>query len=47
MNKDFSDFVPGRDSLQRMLDAAVWAPNHRLTNPLAILRAGEGREQTG
>ena len=33
MNNDFSDFVPGRDSLQRMLDAAVWAPNHRLTNP--------------
>ncbi len=33
MNNDFSDFVPGRDSLERMLDAAVWAPNHRLTNP--------------
>ena len=33
MNNDFSDFVPDRDALQRMLDAAVWAPDHRLTNP--------------
>ena len=33
MSNDFSDFVPDRDALQRMLDAAVWAPNHRLTNP--------------
>ena len=33
MNNDFSDHVPSRDALQRMLDAAVWAPNHRLTNP--------------
>ena len=33
MNNDFSDVVPQRESLQRMLDAAVWAPNHRLTNP--------------
>lgn len=33
MNNDFSDAVPPREALQRMLDAAVWAPNHRLTNP--------------
>ena len=33
MNNDFSDAVPDRDALQRMLEAAVWAPNHRLTNP--------------
>ena len=33
MNNDFSDAVPSNDALQRMLDAAIWAPNHRLTNP--------------
>ncbi len=33
MNNEFTDDVPSRESLQRMLDAAVWAPNHRLTNP--------------
>ena len=33
MNNEFSEEVPPRDALQRMLDAAVWAPNHRLTNP--------------
>ena len=33
MNNDFSEVVPDRDAVQRMLDAAVWAPNHRLTNP--------------
>lgn len=33
MNNDFSAAVPSRDALERMLDAAVWAPNHRLTNP--------------
>lgn len=33
MNNDFSDAAPARDSLERMLDAAIWAPNHRLTNP--------------
>ena len=33
MNNEFTDDVPGQDALQRMLDAAIWAPNHRLTNP--------------
>jgi len=33
MNNEFTEAEPGRESLQRMLDAAVWAPNHRLTNP--------------
>ena len=33
MNNEFTDDVPSRESLRRMLDAAVWAPNHRLTNP--------------
>lgn len=33
MNNEFSDAVPTQEALQRMLDAAIWAPNHRLTNP--------------
>lgn len=33
MNNEFSDVMPSREALQRMLDAAIWAPNHRLTNP--------------
>ena len=33
MNNEFTDDVPPRESLQRMIDAAIWAPNHRLTNP--------------
>ena len=33
MNNDFSAAIPSRAALERMLDAAVWAPNHRLTNP--------------
>ena len=33
MTKEFTDAeVPGA-ALRRMLDAAIWAPNHRLTNP--------------
>ena len=33
MTKEFTDAeVPGA-ALGRMLDAAIWAPNHRLTNP--------------
>ena len=48
MNNDFSDAVPDRDSLRRMLDAAVWAPNHRLTNPwrfYVLEKGGEKRAQ--
>ena len=33
MNNEFTDDVPPRESLQRMINAAIWAPNHRLTNP--------------
>ena len=46
MNNDFSNMVPSRDALQRMLDAAVWAPNHRLTNPwrfYVLEKQGEAR----
>lgn len=48
MNNDFSDVIPNRDALQRMLDAAVWAPNHRLTNPwrfYVLESGGEARAQ--
>ena len=48
MNNDFSDAVPERDAIQRMLDAAVWAPNHRLTNPwrfYVLEKGGEKRAQ--
>ena len=48
MNNEFTEFVPSRESLQRMLDAAVWAPNHRLTNPwrfFVLKKGGEKRAQ--
>ena len=45
MNNDFSDYVPDRDALQRMLDAAVWAPNHRLTNPWRFYVLEKGGEK--
>ena len=45
MNNEFSDVVPSRESLQRMLDAAVWAPNHRLTNPWRFFVLEKGGEK--
>ena len=48
MNNEFTEFVPDREALQRMLDAAVWAPNHRLTNPwrfYVLEKGGEKRAQ--
>ena len=48
MNNEFTEFVPNREALQRMLDAAVWAPNHRLTNPwrfFVLEKGGEKRAQ--
>ena len=47
MNNDFSDHVPDRDALQRMLDAAVWAPNHRLTNPWRFYVLEKGSDKRG
>ena len=50
MNNEFTDETPTRESLQRMLDAAVWAPNHRLTNPggsSSWNAAGEKRAEVG
>ena len=45
MNNEFSDVLPDRESLQRMLDAAVWAPNHRLTNPWRFFVLEKGGEK--
>lgn len=33
MTKELTDVEVSRATLERMLDAAIWAPNHRLTNP--------------
>ena len=48
MNNEFTDATPTRESLQRMLDAAIWAPNHRLTNPwrfVVLERGGAKRAE--
>ena len=48
MNNDFTDETPSRESMQRMLDAAIWAPNHRLTNPwrfVVLERGGAKRAE--
>ena len=48
MNNEFTDETPSRESLQRMLDAAIWAPNHRLTNPwrfVVLERGGKKRAE--
>ena len=33
MTKEFTGAEVPREALERMLDAAIWAPNHRLTEP--------------
>ena len=33
MAKEFTDTVVSRGTIERLLDTAIWAPNHRLTNP--------------
>ena len=33
MTKEFTGAEVPRATLERLLDAAIWAPNHRLTNP--------------
>ena len=45
MNNEFTDAVPSREALGRMLDAAVWAPNHRLTNPWRFFVLEKGGEK--
>ena len=48
MTKEFTDEAPPREALERMFDAAVWAPNHRLTEPwrfIALERGGGARRR--
>ena len=33
MSKEFTDADVPREALERMFEAAIWAPNHRLTEP--------------
>ena len=33
MAKEFTDAEVSRRTIERLLDTAIWAPNHRLTNP--------------
>ncbi len=42
MSWNFADRPVSKSAIERMLDAAVWAPNHRLTEPwrFAILEKG-------
>lgn len=41
----FSDAVPPREVVERLIEAAVWAPNHKLTEPWRFhVLAGEGRD---
>jgi nitroreductase len=41
----FAPETPPREVIERLIDAAIWAPNHRLTEPwrFAVV-AGEGRD---
>lgn len=42
----FGTEAPSRDLLQRLIDAATWAPNHRLTQPWRFhVLAGPARER--
>lgn len=44
----FSDEVPARELIERLIDAAIWAPNHRLTEPWRFcVLAGSGRDAMG
>lgn len=44
----FAEACPPREMVQRLIEAAVWAPNHRLTQPWRFhVLAGEGRVRMG
>ena len=45
----FADQPVPKEALERMLDTAVWAPNHRLTEPwrfFVVEKGGETRKKT-
>lgn len=44
----FADECPPREVIERLIDAAVWAPNHRMTEPWRFhVVAGDRREAMG
>lgn len=44
----FGSEAPPRDVIERLIECAVWAPNHRLTEPWTFhVIAGDAREQMG
>ena len=50
MSKEFTDTRVPREALVRMFDAAVWAPNHRLTEPwrfFVLEKHSAARESVG
>ena len=44
MSKEFTGASVPREALERMFDAAVWAPNHRLTEPWRFFVLEKGSE---
>ena len=43
-----TDQVPGRTEVEKMIEAAIWAPNHRFTEPWRFhVIAGEDRQRFG
>ena len=46
--ESFSDEAPPREVIERLLEAANWAPNHKLTQPWRFfVLTGAGRERMG
>lgn len=48
MSKEFTDDPVSEETLNRLFDAAVWAPNHRLTEPtrfFALKKGSAARER--
>lgn len=46
--KAFADRMPSRDLIERLIEAATWAPNHRLTEPWRfVVLAGKERARFG
>ncbi len=41
MTKEFTGAEVSRSAVERLLDAAIWAPNHRLTNPWRFFVLGK------
>lgn len=44
----FGEEAPPRDVIERLIECAVWAPNHQLTEPWSFhVVAGQAREEMG